>query len=298
MELYCPARIAIIGTGTMGREVAWACAFHHLDTFIYDESPAQLKSAVQQVQIWLNERCSNSAEAASAFARIHSCESLAQALATADLAFENVPEVLELKRAVHAAIDRMLPKQSLQGSNASALTCSSIAAATGRPERFFNMNFSFPRFQGYVELMPNPQTSAETLRAAKAWARQLNMVPIVTRKEIMGYSMNRVWRAIKKEALFLADRGYSTAEDIDRAFMLFFGIKWGPFGMMDRIGLDSVLRVEERYHEASGEESDRPPSILRELVKQGAVGEKSGRGFYNWPNPAYQQLDWLRHSDP
>lgn len=298
MESNCPKRVAIVGTGTMGREVAWACAFHGLQTFIYDASPTQLASAVQQIRSALSQTCGSSAEAAAAVARVHPCESLSEAVVTADLAFENVPEVLDLKRTVHAEIDRLLPKGSIQGSNASALTCSAIASATNRPDRFFNMNFSFPRFQGYVELMPNPQTTTDTLRSAKAWARQLNMVPIVTRKEIMGYTMNRIWRAIKKESLFLADQGYSTPEDIDRAFMLFFGIAWGPFGMMDRVGLDSILRVEERYFEATGDQSDRPRDILIELVRQRALGEKSGRGFYSWPHPVYQDPTWLRHSNP
>ena len=292
MEDSCPKRVAIIGAGTMGRQVAWACAANGLETFVYDTSPHQLTDARKQLFEWFAELPNETAQIAREHVQI--CTSLRQAVSEADLAFENVPEELALKRRVHAEIDKLLPEHALQGSNASALTCSAIASATGRMDRFFNMNFSFPRFQGYVELMPNPETSDSTMLSAAAWAKQIGMVPIATKKEIMGYTMNRIWRAIKKESLFLADRGYADPQDIDRLFMMFFNTSFGPFGLMDTVGLASILRVEERYFEATGDESDRPPAILRERVERNELGEMTGRGFYTWPDPAFRDPDWLR----
>ena len=82
---------------------------------------------------------------------------------------------------------------------------------------------------------------------------------MVIKKEIMGYACNRIWRAIKKESLFLADGGYADPEEIDRAFMLVFGTDYGPFGMMDQFGLGTIQKVEQRYYDASGDERDKPP---------------------------------------
>jgi len=298
VEQDCPKTVAIIGVGIMGRQVAWACAVHGLVTKIYDPSPEQVKTALTFIEQWFADGSLSAEEQRAARERLIVCCSLQEAVADADLAFENVPEELDLKREVHAEIDRSLRPGALQGSNASSLMCSWISSATQREDRFFCMNFSLPRFgMGYVELMGNPKTSPETLHEARAWARQIKMVPITTHKEIMGYAMNRIWRAVKRECLFLADQGYSTPEEMDRAFMLFFGIDWGPFGLMDRIALDGVMRVEQRYYEHTGDPRDAPPAMLKDMVARGELGEKAGKGFYSWPHPAYQEPDFLSRSE-
>jgi 3-hydroxybutyryl-CoA dehydrogenase len=156
------------------------------------------------------------------------------------------------------------------------------------------MNFNHPRSgERLVEFMPIPETSAETRAAALAWARRIGMVPIELRREIMGFAQNRIWRAVKKECLHLVDQGYATAADIDRGWMLSYGTDIGPFGRMDAIGLHSVLRVEQRYFEATGDESDRPPSLLVALVEAGHLGVQSGSGFYLYPNPSFRDPDFL-----
>jgi 3-hydroxybutyryl-CoA dehydrogenase len=121
-----------------------------------------------------------------------------------------------------------------------------------------------------------------------AWARHIGMVPIETRKEQLGYSFNRLWRVIKQEALRQIAEGYATPESIDRAWMLNFGAEIGPCGIMDEIGLHTVLAIERVYHEASGEARDRPPAFLVEMVKAGKLGVVSGQGFYSYPDPTYR----------
>jgi 3-hydroxybutyryl-CoA dehydrogenase len=215
-----------------------------------------------------------------------------------DLAFESVYEDLEVKKRAHAEIGRLAPPHVLIGSNASSLLCAPLAEASGRPDRFFNMNFTDPHSEQLVESMWNPKTSEATRKAALRWARTLKMVPIVCRKDLMGYSFNRVWRAIKREVLWVADLGASDPEDIDRAWMLSYGTPIGPFGMMDKIGLDTIQKVEMRYYDASGDKRDLPPKILNDLVTAGHLGEKTGRGFYTYPNPAYTQTGWLQKKPP
>ena len=110
----------------------------------------------------------------------------------------------------------------------------------------------------------------------------------------MGYCCNRIWRAVKKEVLFLLDGGYISAEDIDRGWMLEWETTLGPCMIMDMIGLDVVRDIEMNYFRASGDPSDRPPKLLLEKIEQGKLGVKSGEGFYQYPHPAYKESGWLK----
>jgi 3-hydroxybutyryl-CoA dehydrogenase len=297
-ETFRIRTVGKIGLGVMGTNVAWACALNGIETYVYDQSPDQLQRALERLRGWFRDGRLSPMEAEAAIGRVHPCGSLEEAVRDVDFAFESVYEDLHVKSEVHARIGRAAHPRTLMGSNASSLPCTPLAQASGRPEKFFNMNFTDPQVEQLVEVMWNPMTSEETKRAAIRFARDIRMVPVVTHKEIMGYAFNRIWRAIKKEALFLVDRGHSDPESIDRAWMLIFGTPYGPFGLMDRIGLDTVRKIEMRYYDASGDERDLPPEILNRMVESGCLGEKSGKGFYSWPDPAFRQPGWLRMEPP
>lgn len=290
LAAFDPSRpIAVIGMGVMGAKVAWACARIGIPTRAFDISAPQLETSLGQVHSW-----SDGEERQRLASSLTFTTDLDRALADVQLAFENVPEDLALKQRVHVDIGRRLAPGAYMGSNTSSLLCSPLAAASGRPERFFNMNFTDPRSQGLVEIMGGTATAPETIAFAVAWAKAIGMVPIPTRRENMGYSFNRLWRAIKKEVLQQAGNGYGDPEDIDRAWMLTFGTPYGPFGLIDQVGLATILKIEERYFEASGDESDRPPSMLYEMVERGELGVATGKGFYTYPDPAYERPEWLK----
>ena len=170
MEAISIKSVAVIGTGVMGSKVAWACAVNGLKTYVYDNDQEQIRRAVERINGWFLDGSITEAEAEAARACLRPCESLENALAEADLAFENVPEVLALKQEVHARIGRLARSEVLMGSNASSLLCTPLAEASGRPDKFFNMNFTDPRDRGLVELMWNPKTADSTKAAAMAWA--------------------------------------------------------------------------------------------------------------------------------
>jgi 3-hydroxybutyryl-CoA dehydrogenase len=123
------------------------------------------------------------------------------------------------------------------------------------------------------------------------------MVPLLCRKEQMGYSFNRLWRAIKKEVLRQIEEGYATPDDIDRAWMLIFGMPLGPCGIMDQISLPSVAKVEHQYALASGDAKDEAPPFLHRMIAEGRTGERAGQGFYRYPDPAYRRPGWLEGED-
>lgn len=290
--------IAIVGAGTMGPRIAYRCIVSGLETFLYDKFPEALEKGMKQIQAWVAERTKDGRltgeEAEAALARLHSSTTLQECVSRAGLIIETVPENLELKRKVFAEIDQVAPPGAFLCTNSSSLPCSRVAGVTRRPERVFNINFSDPTRDDLAEVMKGAQTANETVIAGERFVRSLNMVPIVTLKEIMGFSFNRVWRAIKREVLHLVDDGYSSFEDLDRAWMLEFGTPYGPFGLMDIIGLDVIRDIEKQYYLDSGEERDKPPKLLDDLIRQGRLGVKTGRGFYSYPEPEYKNRAWLR----
>lgn len=145
-----------------------------------------------------------------------------------------------------------------------------------------------------VELMGGTATSDDTLERVVQFARTIGLTPLPVQKESTGFIFNRVWRSIKKECLHLVDEGVSSYEDVDRAWMIILGYPIGPFGQMDMVGLDVVRDIELVYYRESGDERDAPPKLLLDKIERGELGVKSGKGFYNYPQPAFQSPDWLK----
>ncbi len=294
-EIKC---VAIVGAGTMGTRIAFQCALSGKEVYLFDISPQVLDQAMEMTKGWFTERA-DPERAESAIPLLHPCTSLGDCLASVDLVIETVPEDLELKRQVFSEIDQLAPAHVLIGTNSSSLPSSRIAGATGRPDKVFNINFNDPLCDELlVEIMGHAKTAEETMAAAEAFVRSIKLVPVMTKREIMGFAFNRIWRAIKKEALHVVAAGYADFEDIDRAWMLSFSVPRGPFGRMDEIGLDVIHHIELQYYLESGDESDKPPNFLEEFLTEGRLGVKSGKGFYSYPNPEYKQPGWLRKEAP
>ncbi len=293
--------VGIVGAGTQGSQIAFRCVLAGRQTCLYDVSPAQLDEALHKIRRWLDQRVrleKLAPEAAeSSWARLHPCDTLSECVADADIVIEAVPEILELKQAVWAEIDRLSPARTVLATNSSSLRSSVIGRDVRRKDKTLNLNFGQPAEDDHVEVMWNAHTSAETQEAALTYLDSLGFIPLVTHKEINGFSLNRIWRAVKKEALRLVDQGYCDFQDIDRGSILVFGWSRGPFQIMDAIGLDVVRDIELSYYAESGDESDKPPKLLEDLVAKGHLGVKSGQGFYHYPHPAFEQPGWL-HKRP
>jgi len=284
--------VAIIGAGVMGTKVAWACARADIPTRLFDSAPGKAEGALRTAAAW-----SQGDERQRILRRLVPVGSLDAALSGVQLAFENVPERLDLKQAILAEIGAKAPEDAFIGSNASAITPTPLGAASGRPERFFNLNFTDPRTDRLTELMTAAAAAPETRDFAKTWARHLGMIPIEVMTEQLGYSFNRLWRVVKQEVLRQIAEGYATSHSIDRAWMLTFGTAMGPCGLMDEVGLHSVLAIERVYHATSGEARDRPPAFLERMVEAGRLGVVAGEGFYHHPDPAYRRAGFLEGGD-
>jgi len=216
---------------------------------------------------------------------------------TAEFIIETVNENADLKMKVYRNITEFAEEGAYLGTNTSSIKGSDLIAAVQYPESFFCFNFG-PPDDLKVEVMGHPETSEETWHVAMKFVKDMGLVPIKVRKEINGYVTNRIWRAVKKETLKMIENGHATASDIDRGWMLEWETEFGPCGLMDIVGLDTIRDVEMSYYHQSGDPSDIPPPFLDELIDAGKLGCKSGEGFYTYPEPDFQHSDWLTSDWP
>jgi 3-hydroxybutyryl-CoA dehydrogenase len=218
----------------------------------------------------------------------------AEAVRGVDLVIEAVPERLEVKRMVFGELDKICGENTIITTNSSSIRVSLIEDATMRRDRVLNTHFySFPWRSRIVELMRGTMTSDKTVTSVGEFMRSIGMVPLFVRRESTGFIFNRVWRAVKRECLHLVDEGVASFEDVDRAWMCIYGMDIGPFGLMDRVGLDVVRDIENVYYGESHDLRDAPPRLLLEKIEEGELGVKSGKGFYSYPNPIYREPGWL-----
>jgi len=292
-------KICVVGAGTMGHQITLQCAVHNYDVHVVDIPKEALVKAEEKIKKVLEERVGrgeiSSESMQKALSRISYATDLEKAAGDADFVIEAVSEDVEIKRQVFSQLDHICPSHIILATNSSSIRCSLLVDATKRPEKVVNMHFLNPVWvRPLVEVMGSAGTSEESIKTTVALGKRIGLTPLVVNGEVTGYIYNRLWRAIKKAALYLVDKGYASVEDVDRAFMIGIPAPFGPFMGMDAVGLDVILAIEEQWYKESGDESDKPPKILVEKVKRGELGVKTGKGFYQYPNPSFERHGWLK----
>jgi 3-hydroxybutyryl-CoA dehydrogenase len=288
-------RVLIIGSGTMGLQIGLQCATHGYQVVLYDIEPAALEKGLQRIRAYADEQLSAGVIDADgrqrALANITSTTDPAVAARDADLVSESVPEDPALKGRVLAQFHALCPSRTIFTTNTSTLVPSMFAAATGRPDRFAALHFHAPVWRSNVaDVMPHAGTSPETTELLLAFARRIGQVPIHVRKESSGYVFNAMYNAINREAITLAANGVASVEDVDRAWMGIMKMPMGPFGMLDGVGLDTVLHITDYWAGRTGDAQLRANAgFLKTYVDRGRLGIKSGEGFYRYPDPAYSR---------
>ena len=291
--------ISVVGSGFMGTLIGFQCAAHGYTVRFIDIIDEALRrsshTCSQELEARVERRQITANEKEAILKRMHFTLDLKEGVSNADLAIEAVPERLETKRAVFAQLDQLCPSRTILATNSSSLRISQIEGVARRRDKVLNSHFWGSIWQNsLVELMRGTATSDETIETMRRFANSIEVLPMVVRKESTGFIFNRVWRAIKKECLRVVAEGVASHEDVDRAWMILMKTQIGPFGSMDRVGLDVVRDIEMVYYRNSGIESDAPPQFLLDKVERGELGVKAGKGFYTYPNPAFQESGWLR----
>ena len=167
------------------------------------------------------------------------------------------------------------------GSNSSSYPTSQVIGGLTHPERVLNTHFYMPPLQNAVELMSCGATRPELLEALMDVLPRFGLEPYHVQRESIGFIFNRIWAAIKRESLEVVADGVATPKDVDRIFQSVLRSAEAPFRLMDKVGLDVVLDIEEHYAIAKGHASEGPRALLRGYVQQGHLGQKTGRGFYD-----------------
>ncbi len=283
----------------MGAQIGLQGASYGYTTWIVGHSDKSLNQALHSITQELEARVKNRKitmnDKKAILNRIHLSRDMKECADSADLVIEAVPEQLDIKRETFSQLDRICPAHTILATNSSSIRISAIEDATNRPDKVLNTHFYPPIWERpMVELMRGTKTSDETIERVRQFALGIGLTPLLVLKESTGFLFNRVWRAIKKECLHIVDNGVASYEDVDRAWMIFTGMKIGPFGLMDLVGLDVVRDIEMEYYHESGDERDFPPMLLVDKVEKGELGVKTGKGFYTYPDPVFQQPSWLK----
>jgi 3-hydroxybutyryl-CoA dehydrogenase len=296
-------KVLVIGSGTMGLQIGLQAATHGCDVVLYDADPAALDAATQRLRAYGEAPVAAGSidrdALERALARIACVIDPASAAAEVDLISESVPEDPVLKGRVLGQFNELCPERAVFTTNTSTLLPSMFADATGRPDRFAAVHFHTPVWlSNVVDVMPHPGTSEETTEFLMAFARRIGQVPILLRKENIGYVFNALFSAINREAITLVANGISSVEDVDRAWMGIMKMPIGPFGMLDGIGLDTVWHITDYWAGQTGDRQLRANAdFIQAYLNRGRLGVKSGEGFYQYPHPAYEVPGFLE-ADP
>jgi len=278
-------QIAVIGTGTMGRGIAYLAAVAGYDAVIHDADAAALDAARASVESSLKKQTEKgkitAADAAAALERVQVAADLEPAVRQADLIIEAVPEDLDLKKNIFGQADLFCDEEAILASNTSSISISELAGAVERRDRFVGLHFfNPPHAMKLIEIVRGERTSDDTVAEVRAVAEKMGKTPIIVR-DSPGFATSRLGIALGLEAIRMLEEGVASAEDIDRAMELGYNHPMGPLRLTDLVGLDVRLGIAEYLAATLGPRFE-PPQLLRTMVAEGKLGRKSGRGFYEW----------------
>ena len=287
MQIDDIRRLCVTGAGQMGAQIAIQAALHGLEVWLHDISAEQLEKAVTGNRKHLDRKVEkgkmSAADVAATFDRLNTTTDLAEACKDADFVIEAVVEKLDVKRQVFAELDRLTPDHAILATNSSYLGNSRIADATEHPDKVVNMHFFYPPLvMKLVEVVRGESTSDETMDLTIALAERMGKVAVRVEKEMPGFLVNRILRAISNEAYDLLENGVATFEDIDKACKLGLNHPMGPFMLGDFSGLDIGYNARMERYQETGDERFKPADALARRVERGDLGRKTGRGFYDY----------------
>ena len=282
--------VAVIGAGTLGRRIALMFAAHGSEVKIYDLAEEQRQAAVDYVSHSLPALADRLTGVVPG--QVSAQADLAEAVCNAWLVIEAIPERLELKKQIFGQLDELSVADAILASNSSSYASRLFLDKVHRPERVLNIHFYMPPKQNAVDVMSCGKTDRNVIDFVLATLPRFGLYPFEARRESTGFIFNRVWAALKRESLEVVAEGVSTPQEVDRMFEINTGSAAGPFRMMDRVGLDVVLDIEEHYCAEHPEYPEGPRRVLRSYLQRGRLGVKSGAGFYDdYPRPTQSQID-------
>lgn len=284
----------MIGAGTMGRGIAQVAAAAHLDAYLFDVNDEILVAAKNGIASSMQRRVDAGKMTAEVrdetLGRLHLTTDLGEGSKGARFVIEAVPERLDLKVEVLTTVIAAAPADTIIGSNTSSLSITELGERLGVGERVIGMHFfNPPPAMPLLELVVGLHTSDPTLDSARTLAGALGKTAIVV-NDSPGFATSRLGVILGAEAIRMLETGVAGVQDIDRAMELGYRHPMGPLKLTDLVGLDVRLAILDHLAREVGEQF-RAPSLLRQMVRAGWLGKKTGRGFYDWRNGEPTPLD-------
>jgi len=279
-------KVCVIGGGLMGRQIALNTAIYPYAVTIFDANSAVLENVSGWVETYLQGRITKGRmteeQVAEIKQRFHVCSTLEEALNDVDLVIEAIVEIEDIKHKVLKQVSDLVRPDTLITTNSSRMPSSLFKDDVANPRRLANLHYFNPALvMKLVEVVQGEHCSDETVEALFEFCRNTGKIPILLKKEIEGFVVNRILTAINQEARWLVEQGYCSVEDVDLACENGLSHPMGPFRLNDLTGVDLTFHILHRQYEATGQ---KPAGydMIKELYDQGFYGKKSGRGFYDY----------------
>jgi enoyl-CoA hydratase/3-hydroxyacyl-CoA dehydrogenase len=279
-------RITVLGAGVMGHSIAQIAAGAGYNVTIRDIAQEYIDGAKNRIEGGLKrnvKRGRMTEEAAQGLlGRLSYTLDLIEAVKDADLVVEAIPERLDLKKQVWAEVASAASEDAVLATNTSSLSITEIAKAVSHPERFLGVHFfNPPTSMRLVEVIPGAETDSETVKTVKAVAEKLGKIPVVVKKDVVGFIVNRVLITYLNDSAKLVDSGKWTARQVDSAMQHQAKMPLGPFMLSDLIGIDIVYHILKVFEENLGKEY-APAETIEKHYNEKKLGRKTGQGFYNY----------------
>jgi len=278
-------KVAVVGCGLMGSGIAEVCArsgysvvVSEINQKLLDKGMAALKSSLDKA---VSKGKLAEQDRKATLGRLQGTTKM-EDFKDCDLAIEAVIENLEEKKKVFASLDRVCPQHAILASNTSCLSILEMAMATKRPTQVIGMHFFQPvPVMRMVEIVKSILSSKEAIETAKSFSSSLGK-EVILAKDVPGFLVNRLGFPYMMNAIRILEEGWTTVEEIDRAWMLATNSPMGPFMLMDFAGLDTMYAMACAMYDEFKDRLYAPPPLLKKMVIAGQIGRKSGKGFYDY----------------
>jgi enoyl-CoA hydratase / 3-hydroxyacyl-CoA dehydrogenase len=288
------SKITVLGSGIMGHGIAQVSAMAGYRVTLRDVDRSLLDKALEKVKWSLNKLVEKQKltqiEAEKIFDRITPEINLELSLKDADLLIEAVPENLELKRKVYADVDKYAEEKTMYASNTSTLPITEMAALTRRPERFIGLHFfNPPQLMRLVEVIPGRNTDQYTIDTALDFVTRVGKEPVLCRKDVAGFIVNRIFIPLVHEAAYCLETDAVSMTQIDSSVKYKMGFPMGIFELADYTGLDVIFKATSEMF-SRDKRIVKPHPKIKELVDAQNLGQKSGKGFYEYGRSTYERI--------
>lgn len=292
--------VTVAGTGVLGSQIAFQTAFMGFGVSSYDIDDEALEKAKVRFKIlkarYVEDNYGDQEEVDAAYNRISLHSDLTKAVADADLVIEAIPEVLAIKRDFYKKLSAVAKDDTIFASNSSTMIPSQLVDFTGRPEKYLHLHFANEIWKlNIAEIMKHERTSPEVFKEVIEFAKAIAMVPIPIHKEQPRYVLNTLLVPHIRAGIQMVVDGIADAQIVDKTWMISTGAPMGPFALLDIIGPNTPYNLYKSMSEAGDKLSAKVADWLKsEYLDKGRMGKANGKGIYTYPNPAYQDPDFLK----